>query len=179
MRIYLAMPGWCNTWAEDLIPERVLLSYYHFRNIDKFHSIGRDIFIDSGAYSAWQLGDPVSLVEYGKFLLGASHKATVYANLDDILSVAATERHQKYLEGLGLNPLPVFHMGEPYEVLEELCSRYKLVCCGGTGTVMGQARGKLPARMWHFSKVFEMASKYGTKVHGFGVTDFAMLKAFP
>lgn len=180
MKIYLAM---VTGLRPDPCPPRVLLSYHQFRtaaSMQYYLQHGCDIFIDSGAFSAWTLGQEIPIRDYAKFCRRWDSKVQIKASLDDILSVEKSESNLQMLESLGANVTPVFHMGEPYEVFDDLSDRYPYVLCGGTGSVTGDPRSrKFAARADHFTKVFDIAESKGTLVHGFGVTDFRLLKMFP
>lgn len=176
MKIYLAMTNDAKKWG--WCPRRMLLSYHYFRSIA--FAVGKtDLFIDSGAFSAWKLGKPIKLQEYMKFLKQWGDKSTVYASLDVIGSIDQTARNQRIMEAAGLHPLPVYHWGEDYAVLEDMCKRYRYVACSGTATVFGEGRGMVIQRRNHFDRVFKISQKYETLVHGFGVTDIDLLLRFP
>ena len=56
-----------------------------------------NLFLDSGAYSAWSKGVTIDIDEYISFIKKNIKYITVYANLDVIGDPEATYRNQKYI----------------------------------------------------------------------------------
>jgi hypothetical protein len=133
------------------------------------------IVLDSGAWSAFTSGVPLKMDEYVAWC--HMHRAGVwwYSNLDDMGSWQRTKANQKIMEDAGLTPVPVFHTGEPWHVLESYCEQYSRVAVGKIVPYSTRARIIVP---W-LRHVFEIAAKHGTKVHGFGVTNVSLLKLVP
>lgn len=162
-------------------PFRLLISYYYSRDKDLDALVkkvmgpsGVELFADSGAFSAWSQNKTLSVQEYGEWLLKWRHLFTVYANLDVKGDVDAGLRNQEYLESIGLVPLPVFHAGEPYSVLQGMINRYSYIALGGTaGGTSGES-----AQMRYLVKAFAMG-KGQVGYHGFGTTRWSILKALP
>lgn len=131
-------------------------------------------FADSGAHSARTLGIHLGIEDYAQWLLKWRHLFTVYANLDVIGAPQATRDNQTYLEQQhGLSPMPVFHTGEPFAVLERYLEE------GYTYIALGKLLGNAPnvLRPW-LDQCFKMA--HGTAVfHGFGMTTWPHLKRYP
>lgn len=131
-------------------------------------------FADSGAHSARTLGIHLDVDSYAQWVKKWAPWFTVYANLDVIGAPQATRDNQTYLEEVhGLSPMPVFHTGEPFDVLERyLADGYTYIALG---KLLGNPVSVL--RPW-LARCFQMA--HGTAVfHGFGMTHWAMLRAFP
>lgn len=157
---------------------RILLSYHYYRDVDLdvlftkyFTEPYPEVFADSGGFSAMTQGAKIDRDEYAAWLKRWRHRFTTYANLDVIRDHRATAFNQAYLEDRGLAPLPVFHGGSPYEVLERLIERYPYIALGG---LVGFSRVYLA----HLAKCFRMAR--GKAVfHGFGVTSWTALKSLP
>jgi hypothetical protein len=131
-------------------------------------------FADSGAHSARTLGIHLGVDDYAKWLLKWRHLFTVYANLDVIGAPQATRDNQTYLEQEhGLNPMPVFHTGEPFDVLARYLEE------GYTYIALGKLLGIGPSVLhpW-LDQCFKMA--HGAAVfHGFGMTKWPTLKRYP
>ena len=99
------------------------------------------LFLDSGAFSAWTQGVEIDIQEYIEFIKKHKDIIEVYANLDIIsrgdTSAAKKEAAQKTLknqiimEKAGLAPLPVFHVGEPLKYLKYYMSNYEYIALGG------------------------------------------------
>lgn len=162
----------------------MLLSYHYHKktNIKQFkdycHSIaGIDIelFIDSGGFSAMTLGVPITVDEYAKYIIKNKGEIKAYANLDVIRNAKATAKNQKIMEEkYGLNPVPVFHVGEPWSYLEEMIDKYDYIALGG---IVGLLSRKKKINKW-LQRCFSMR-KPGTKYHGFGVSSPSYLANYP
>lgn len=175
MRIYLACARH-DAWNVAGQPHRVLASYASWEKISRIAAANTDIFIDSGAFTAWKSGSPILRHEYLAHLNRWGHRATVCANLDVIGDPNGTATNQEYFEQHGHNVLPVYHWGEPYDYFAEMCDRYKYIACGGTAhSVTHSTEG----RYEHHLRLFEVAKKYKTKLHGFGVTEARLLTDLP
>jgi hypothetical protein len=159
---------------------RILLSYHYYRDTDLFELFGKyfaqpwpDVFLDSGAYSAESQGAVIDIGAYAEWVNHHIGLASAYANLDVIGDANGTERNQRELERRGLSPLPVFHTGEPWSVLERLCDEYPYVALGG---MVGKAKQRDRLRAW-IAKAFSVAGDR-TVFHGFGLTVWDLMRDF-
>jgi hypothetical protein len=159
---------------------RILLSYHYYRDVDLFDLFGKyfqkpwpDVFLDSGAYSAESQGAVIDIGAYAEWVKHHASIASAYANLDVIGDAVGTERNQRELERRGLRPLPVFHTGEPWSVLERLCDEYPYVALGG---MVGKAKQRAQLQAW-IAKAFGVAGDR-TVFHGFGLTVWDLMCAF-
>lgn len=157
----------------------ILVSYWSLRRADLdrlFAAHGPvEVFADSGAYSAMTVGAPIDLDDYARWVLRWRHLFAAYSNLDVIGNPAATARNQALLEDrYGLTPLPVFHTGSPWGVLEGLVARYPYVALGGMARKAYQAPTLIP---W-LIRCFRLAGE-GSRFHGFGATDWQIISSFP
>lgn len=163
---------------------KFLISYHYFRTYELDEALPRwfpdgvpEIFADSGAYSAMTQGAPIDRAKYGAWLQRYKHHFSVYANLDVIgdgaYAASATAGNQRFLEELGLAPLPVFHAGEPWSALEALLD-------GGAGYIgLGGLVGRqAKAIMPWLVKCFKLAGDRAV-FHGFGLTLWECIAAFP
>jgi hypothetical protein len=158
----------------------LLWSYAYARNFDMDDFLGSlqvqrlRFFADSGAHSARTLGIHIGLEDYAKWVLRWRHWFTIYANLDVIGGADATRVNQRRLEEeYGLEPMPVFHTGEPFSVLESYIEDgYTYIALG---KLLGNAVDKL--RPW-LRKAFRIAEGHAV-FHGFGMTNWQILKEFP
>jgi hypothetical protein len=158
---------------------RCLLSYYYYQKVDVGEmfdngSPAPSIMADSGAFSAMSLGVDISLEGYAQWVRRWGHLFDHYANLDVIGDAEATLANQKRLEDMGLRPMPVFHVNEPWEYLENYLESYDYVALGG----LVPYKVNLGALMPWLIKAFKMLPK-GKAYHGFGVTGWEILKSFP
>lgn len=136
------------------------------------------IFVDSGAFSAQTKGVKIDIDEYIKFIKEYRHIITVYSNLDDISDPEITWKNQDYMEAAGLNPLPVYHVGEPLKYLT-MAMEYDYFAIGGA------ALANSLSRQVQYDNIFSMICPksndyYPThKVHGFGMTSLVYLWRYP
>jgi hypothetical protein len=131
-------------------------------------------FADSGAHSARTLGLDLKIEDYAEWLKAHQHWFTIYANLDVIGAPDATWKNQRYLEDEhGLSPMPVFHTGEPFSVLE------KYIENGYTYIALGKLLGNSQKALtpW-LAKCFEIAGDRAV-FHGFGLTVWDQLRRYP
>ena len=160
---------------------RILLSYHYYKDTDLdalfekyFTPPYPEVFADSGAFSAASQGAQINIPDYAAWVKRWAHLFTTYANLDVIGDPDATDRNQKALEDLGLEPLPVFHTGSDMAHLEKLVERYQYIALGGMVPFMRFPKRIMP---W-LIKCFKLAQ--GRAVfHGFGATSWTVVKALP
>lgn len=102
-----------------------------------------------------------------------------YANVDAIGNPDITYKNQKYLEDKGLNPVPVVHFGTDVQWLERYIEEgYDYIALGG---LVGKT-GKKSTRLWIdrcFDCVCDSNGIPQSKLHGFGVTSFALMRLYP
>jgi hypothetical protein len=134
-----------------------------------YREYGIQIIADSGAYSVWSRGKDADIAEYMTWL--KQYEIRRYFNFDVIGDQEATAENHAIMEQAGFHPIPVFHLGEPMEVLEGLVNKYPLVGLGGT---VGQP---VTIREQWFRQVFSLYPK--AKFHAFGVTDARLIAQFP
>lgn len=156
-----------------------LLSFFYFKgqDLDELaRATGRadlKFFADSGAFSALTTGTPVDIDEYAEWVQRWQHRISVYANLDVHFDWKAGEANQRHLEGLGLRPFPVFHLGEPLDVFRGMVEEYNLVAVGGNV-------GPRHAGIWGLlDQLHGIAAEHGTGLHGFGIGNWNMIQRFP
>ncbi len=189
MHIYLVTSGGMNlsnhsiqTLAESCtaMPLRVLTSYYYFKHtplrevLEQFRGrVQFDLFLDSGAYSAQTRGTPIDIHEYARWIQQYGDMFSVYVNLDVIRDAEQTWKNQRMLEDeYGLSPLPVFHAGEDWYAFDRYLERYPYIGLGGG--VGASASAYIPWVIQCFKR-----AKGRAVFHGFGMTTWPILKAFP
>jgi hypothetical protein len=180
MKIYFA--GWdtskgCLYEKEQNKVVNVLSSYYYIKNksglLNSWFSENKNIFLDSGAFSAFTKKAEINIDEYINFIKNNISFLEIYANLDSIGDAEKTLKNQKYMESKDLNPLPCFHYGEDFKYLDYYCKKYKYVALGG---IAGANVGINDKKRW-LDIIF---SKYlKNKFHGFGVTNINFLFKYP
>lgn len=159
----------------------LLWSYVYARNANMVRVLTDDLgpreasfFADSGAFSARTLGINLSVDDYAAWLRKWHGCFTVYANLDVIHAHKITRENQHRLEdGYGLHPMPVFHTGTPWSVLE------KYLTDGYTYIALGKLLGNPWTKVapW-LEKAFRIAGDTAV-YHGFGVTAWPAIREFP
>lgn len=146
------------------------------------------LFLDSGAYSAFSQGVEIDINEYIDFIKKHEHLLDVYVNLDVIgtkskgptkQTAEDTLRNQKIMEKAGLNPMPVFHRGEPVEYLIDYIENYDYIGLG-----MGRAIGNMGQIYLWLDRIFsqhicDAEGMPKTKVHGFGMTSLKLMMRYP
>ena len=131
-------------------------------------------FLDSGAFSISQGGKPIDIQEYIDWLKIHEKEVDIYACFDVVGDGEASLFNWRRMKNEGLNPIPVFHDGEPFEILEEYAKHTNYI---GLGAV---AYKSTKARLLFFDRVFTMFpdnEKY--KFHGFGVFGHDLLLRYP
>ncbi|UQA95636.1 hypothetical protein [Streptomyces halobius] len=168
-----------NTLGGTDQPFKALCSFAFWRPKDMRKFTGKlatpvnMIFGDSGAHSARTMGIHLTLEDYASWCQKWDRELTLYANLDVIGGPEATWRNQKELELYGLEPIPVFHTGDPWEYLERYLDE------GYTYIALGKLLGNPVSEVlpW-LAKAFRLAD--GRAVfHGFGMTVWRALREFP
>lgn len=139
---------------------------------------GLKVFLDSGAFTVFTQGQTVDVYDYGRWVSKYEDKFELYANLDVIgygkESAEGTWRNQRILEDeFGLSPLPVFHSGEDWSVLERyLEAGYDYIALGG---LVGQGVSNLMPWLVQCFQMGEGAAVF----HAFGMTSNEPLYALP
>lgn len=137
----------------------------------------KSFFVDSGAFSANSQGVTIDLDRYIGFIKRFQDKIDIYANLDNITDVKKTEENQKKMEDAGLNPLPVFHHGEPFEILEKLLDRYEYIALGGMVPIPTVRLD--PWLSLCFERICNQDGTAAKRIHGFGLTTISLMKKYP
>lgn len=134
-----------------------------------------DLFLDSGAFTAWKLGKAIELKDYAHFIKNHGHLFTVHANLDVIGDWDATQRNQHLLEDRGFHPLPVAHVGADPRRIYALCEQYDYLCLGG---MVGAPFKKL---LCFLAPVFRWLkqNKPEMKIHAFGMAQPRFIMNLP
>lgn len=186
MHIYLA--GCKRAWREDVVGERLLVSFASPHECNMV-AAGWDVagwMLDSGAFSAWNAGRLIDLDAYMAFIEAHHHLLDAYVALDVIPgepgrrptpdeAQRATEQSFMNLEKMmaaGLRPIPVYHEGEPIDVLDELVRQ-------GHGTIgLGAtaSRGKPKILDW----LIPIFQRHPTqRFHGLAMTQRRVIEWLP
>ena len=145
-----------------------------------------ELFLDSGAFSAWTQKVEINIQDYIKFIKQHKDVIDVYANLDVIgiggnqpnqLTAKRTLENQKIMEEGGLKPLPCFHFGEPLKYLEYYVKKYDYMALGVAGNV---GKKLIPWLNTCFSEyICDEKGMPKIKIHGFAVTSLPLMLRYP
>lgn len=156
----------------------VLVSYHYFKAVDLDRLFAerppRAVFADSGAFSALTQGAAIDLGDYSEWLGKWSHLFDVTCNLDVIYDEHTSQTNLDRLEADGHHPLPVFHAGSPFRVLEDMADRYDYICLGG----IARHGSKRKALQRWFDACFNIVEGRA-RLHGLGVTGWWALTRYP
>lgn len=149
-------------------------------------------FLDSGAFSAWSRGAEIDLQEYCEFIRANIEHIDVYANLDVLpgqpgqpataagreAAAAASWDNFMFMRSEGLDPLPVFHIGEDRKWLDKMLAHG----CGyiGLGGLVGVPSAQRQAWLDDvFDYICDEEGKPRVKTHGFGMTSVPLIFRYP
>ncbi|WP_336775365.1 hypothetical protein [Paenibacillus sp. MMO-58] len=117
--------------------EFVLMSYWWLKGKKEpfahVKRLGLKVLLDSGAFTAFNKGEQLDVVEYGAFVLEHKEVIHAYITLDVIGDAAASAANDEYLRNLGLSPVPVFPaFGELADLERLVAEDHDFICIGGT-----------------------------------------------
>jgi hypothetical protein len=123
-----------------LKPLRLLVSFFYFRTKGLAllkEKIGYDpiIRIDCGAYSAWNIGKSIALMDYLRFIDENERHTSGgrYIALDVINEPMLTRYYYEMMRYKGYTPIPVYHYGDDFEYLDYYIEKgEKTIALGGT-----------------------------------------------
>jgi hypothetical protein len=138
-----------------------------------------NLFLDSGAFSAWSQGEPIDIQEYISFIKENEEYLDVYSNLDVIGCPVGTWKNQMIMEEAGLMPTPVYHYGEDPKWLKRILSRgYKYISLGGMVPISNKDLMKWLDEIWDKYLTDENGMPI-CQVHGFGLTSLVLMLRYP
>lgn len=145
-----------------------------------------DIFLDSGAFAAWNRGETLDVRSYIQYIIAHEKLFGQYANLDvmpgnGITPMAAAEGSYDNLKRMtdkGLSPLPVYHHGEPLKWLDTLVKDgWHYIGLGGMAAL------KPEVKVQWLDQIFSLTTdKNGWPLlmfHGFGLTHPTLITRYP
>lgn len=137
-----------------------------------------NLFLDSGAYSAFSKNVAINLQDYIDFIRRYAKYIDVYANLDDINDPKKTWENQREMEKQGLKPLPVYHVGEDHKYLE-MAMQYDYFAIGGMALKSSAVR--LESFDYIFALICPASNNFlpTRKIHGFGMTSLDLMLRYP
>lgn len=152
-----------------------------------------ELILDSGAFSAWRLGDAIDLRAYIEYVKRYGHLFKAYVCLDTIpgslgrmdrsaaaieASAAASYRNQQVMRDAGLSPIPVFHQGERYEWLERYLADGEPYV--GISPYLNSTSREITRWLDQvFSALTDARGRPLVRTHGFGVSHPAIIGRYP
>jgi hypothetical protein len=135
-----------------------MLSYHYFKNVDLWDFIKiigyiPNIYLDSGAYSAFTSGKPINLEKYVDYIKKNGKYVKRYFCLDAIGDNMASFKAWEQMRAMGLNPIPVFHyMGDEAVLQKYIEAGEELIGLGGTVPIKSKNDVAAWARMicWEY-----------------------------
>lgn len=154
----------------------LLVSYYYLDGFlnkqSEYHY--RDWMMDSGAYSAYNSGAVIDLNQYIEAchkLLEVDKTLKEIIALDVIGSGAGSLKNAQVMKAAGLDVIPVFHIGEDWQILKEYCKDYNKV---GLSCRFGEPMKK---SIQFYDQCF--ARGWPKKFHSFGWIDEVIMMKYP
>jgi hypothetical protein len=195
MKIYLAgeregsKNDTINIWRNA---KRRLFSYYYHgfktggrpsQHINGACEMGLDLFLDSGAFTAFTKKETIPPDAYADFVKSTRGLWSVCSSLDVIgrgdEAARASYHVLQELHKLGADVIPVFHVREPDEWLERyIAEGHEYIAIGGmvpetTSWLMDRLDG-----LWG-NIMTRPDGSAKLKVHGFGLTVFSLMFRYP
>ena len=165
-----------------------LLESYHYINKDTFVAAirekGDQVFLDSGAFSAYTLGVDLDLPTYCEYIkknediIRREDGILMASVLDGIGDAQLTYENQLAMESHGVTPLPCFHVGEDERYLEWYIKNYEYITLGGMVATSTKQVSIWLDRIWD-KYLTDGSGNPRIKVHGFGVTSVPLMARYP
>lgn len=193
MKVYLSGPQ--RGWRAELEGQHLLVSYAEPRQLSLL-AAGWDVpgwLVDCGAFTTWRQGRPVDLDRYIAFCLDLERRAAAgefvldgYLALDCIpgephrmptpeecdAAVETTRANLAAMRAAGLRPVPIYHEGEPIDVLDAYVAEgHELIALGATAS-----RGKACLINW-LLPIFERHP--AQRFHGLAMTQARLMSSLP
>jgi hypothetical protein len=158
-------------------PVALLVSYayiHNFKPSQRAKYVYRDWVLDSGAFTAHNAGRQIDLRQYIEDVRELRRTdptlSEVFA-LDVIGNWRASLKNCEAMMAAGLDVIPAFHPGEPWDALKVMARDYDKIAIGGV--VGWPARRK---QEW-VGQVFARA--WPARIHGFGMSSENVLMQYP
>lgn len=206
MRFYFSGNVGINTWLHRIGVEdchhrlqschgNYLKSAYGWLQacVDQGVACDTTMLLDSGAFTAWSLGHPITIDQLRPIYLDIwkkfepHFKELWFINLDVIPGsrtqaptgeqiaqslIDSDENFRQLVDAIGERVLPVFHQGEEWERLNVCCDLSKYVCISPRQTVSEKARVA-----WLHNVALKVPSNI--RLHGLATTGAQSIKACP
>lgn len=176
MKLFFAGYNTCPKILEVDKDIGVLTSYIECRK-KHIPDVGKDLILDSGAFSAMTRNINIDLDEYIEYIRINERYITTYANLDVIGNAQASNDNQEYMERAGLNPLPTFHYGSDYDHLVNMVRKYDHIGLGGLVPIIHE-KNKVANHLSSCWRII-LDNNPKCKVHGWGLASQWALTKYP
>lgn len=182
MKVYLA--GTYVSAAESVDYPYLLESYHYIqgaRHVARIREDHRTIFLDSGAFSMYTQGIEVNLDQYADFIKTNQDIIHVASNLDQIGQgrEADTWTNQRYLEDLGVDVKPVFHVRDDDRWLRHyLKEGYDYIFIGGMVPESTKWLKQRLDQLWG-DYLTDARGRPIVRIHGFGLTVIDLMARYP
>ena len=167
---------------------KYILESYHYvyrqSFVDKMRRDGVQIFLDSGAFSAFTMGVDVDLKAYCRYIqengdiIEKIDDAILASVLDGIGDPLKTYQNQLEMEKRGVRPLPCFHYGEDERYLDYYVANYSYITLGGMVPISTPQLYHWLDRIWE-NHLTDGAGRPKVRVHGFGLTTMSLVERYP
>jgi hypothetical protein len=158
------------------------LESYHYIHKGKFvgqiRADGVKVFLDSGAFSSFSLGVEVSIEAYAEFIKNNQDIIQMASVLDAIGDPVGTYHNQNRLEQLGVEVLPCFHYGEPWDLCEYYVRNYPYITIGGMVPIPNNKLEIWLDELWD-RVLTDRDGISRIKIHGFGLTARKLMAKYP
>ena len=201
MKLYTATVYWSSANIDSNFYRRLLereqktiqdiphyLESYHYIKkqsfVDSIRQTGKQVFLDSGAYSAFTKGVDVSLDDYCQYIkdnadiILTEDNVLLASVLDTVGDPLKTWQYQNAMERQGVIPLPCFHYGDDERYLAEYIKKYEYITLGGMVPVNNKVLKIWLDRIWE-KYLSDGSGNARLKVHGFGLMAENFLQAYP
>lgn len=150
------------------------------------------MMLDSGAFSAWNARAEVNLEDYCVYIYRNIEWIDAYVNLDVIPgspgrtpteaeveeSAEASWWNMEYMQGFGLDPVPVFHQGERFYWLERMVDAgIRYIGISPANDRSTQAKVEWLDRVFHY--LCDAEGHPRVKTHSFGATSVEIIMKYP
>lgn len=182
----------CDRLTESELARRkeksCLLESYHYIHRQKFVDYIRadkeQVFLDSGAFSAYTKGVDVDIDAYCDYIkrnddiIKKEDGILCASVLDGIGDPLKTYENQCYMESKGAKPLPCFHYGEDERYLEYYVANYDYITLGGMVPISTPQLRIWLDRLWD-RYLTDGSGRPRLRVHGFGLTNIPLMERYP
>ena len=136
------------------------------------------VILDSGAYTAHRKGKKIDIDEYAEYVKKHGNEYEVCFNLDSIGNAKKSYTNWKYLQSLGVNTIPIYHVGTNEVFLRKYLRENDYI---GLGAIANLETTQRLLGLSHIWKTY-LTDKQGMpiiKVHGLGLTAVPIMIRYP